>query len=107
MDMLATFPKVAATYRRGTTVYTNGRPVITWTANTPILIIAPQPTPGAQLQLLPEGERVYQHKSTWANTALIVEDVVTYGGEDYKVTLSEDWGDDGEYHRVLMRKVQS
>lgn len=105
--MLRYFPKVAASYKRPTGTYgTDGKWVAGSPASVPILVIAPQPATGRDLQMMPEGDRVYRHLKTWTETELMPNDMVTYDGTTYRVIPSANWAIEGNYHRVLLREMQ-
>lgn len=110
-SILSSFPKIAATLTRRGGSYVDGRWVDTGTPED-ILVVAPQPASGNDLQYLEDGERQYQHKKVWSNVELQPDDRLTIKGITYEVKLAGDWdtATDGwtfsGFHRALIRKVQ-
>lgn len=112
-SLLAGFPTVAATYVRPSGSYVNGEWTEEISAPVEIDLVSPQPADGRSLQLLPEGDRVYEHMMTWTVEALQPRDIVTLDAVEYRVILARGydqavrgWDMDG-FTKVLMREVQS
>lgn len=106
--MLELFSKVSATRTRPTFTLTNGRMVADSVETLPVLIVEPQPSSARDLQLVPEGERDYDHKKTWVDTETRNRDLIAYDGQTMKVTSSQKWVDPDTretWWRVVMREV--
>ncbi|HXK36115.1 MAG TPA: hypothetical protein VJ553_00860 [Candidatus Paceibacterota bacterium] len=105
--MLSVFSQVPATLVRPTGTIVAGRWVPDVVAPVAITVITPQRASGTDLQMLPDGDRQYVHLKTWSTTELHADDLLTVGGVEHRVVLVEDWEYDGNFHKALIRKVQS
>jgi hypothetical protein len=111
--MIGRFPQVVAILKRySAAAAVDGRFDPGAATETPITIVAPQPSPGVDTKQLPEGERQFAH--FWTVTAAVVQknDHIEVGGTDYKVNLVQDyktgasgWSFGGGY-QVMMRESQ-
>ena len=104
--MLSLFDTIPATYVRPSGAYVAHRWVATAELPAPIRVIFPQRVDGATLQMLPEGDRQYTHLVTWTKTELWPNDLLEIRGVQYRVVKQEDWSADGNFHEVIIRKVQ-
>lgn len=60
-----------------------------------------QPATGAKLNDLPEGERASAEYFLWSNEALVLDDVIIYGGSRYRITSVWPRPEGGFYRAVL------
>jgi hypothetical protein len=106
MNLLGFFPKKAAVLSRPTGSYVNGRWVAGTASTSNILIIRPQPLPGKDLQVLPEGDRTYVHLVSWSDAEIHNDDILTINSLTYRVVHVEPWNEDGGGYRFFIRLVQ-
>lgn len=70
-----------------------------------------QPLDGRDLLRLPEGLRTHELLKVYSPTQLFVQgagqdpDVITLQATPYQVEVAEQWGDDGNYWKMIVRKV--
>jgi hypothetical protein len=70
-----------------------------------------QPLNGRDLLRLPEGMRTMELLKVYSPTQLFVQgaaqdpDTIAVDGIDYQVETAEQWGDSGNYWKMLVRKV--
>jgi len=110
--------KISATlYRTSGSSYDDGE----WTPATPsqtaVEIIAPQPLRSNELQMLPEGERKYNHRVTWITDEIHIwplipdsptkenPDIFLIDGKFYKLMQIDDRSVLGNFYRAVMRET--
>jgi hypothetical protein len=106
--MLELFSKVSATRTRPTFTNTGGRMVADSVESVSVLIIEPQPAGGRDLQIVPEGERNYDHRKTWVDSETRNGDLIAYDGASFKVVQTQKWIDPETretWWRIMMREV--
>lgn len=106
MSMMSWFPTVSASYTRPTGSYVDGLWVPATATPTTISIIEPQRDPGEEGQYPVEGDRVYTHLKTWTSARLRVNDVLSYGGIDYRVVKLGSWYGQAGFGEVFIREIQ-
>lgn len=106
--MIEQFTQVLAIHNHPTGTIVNGRFSPSTASIVPISIVIPQPASSRDLQIIPEGERSFDHKKTWTKANVQNGDIITVSSVDYKVTSLQDWTDPetmDEWLRILMREV--
>ncbi|ADG20392.1 conserved hypothetical protein [Paraburkholderia atlantica] len=61
------------------------------------------PASKAQLETLPEGERLYPTIAVFCDAPLAVADFVLHQGARWRVTADSDWSDYGYYYALATR----
>ncbi len=70
-----------------------------------------QPLEGRDLLRLPDGLRTHELLKVYSPTQLFVQgagqdpDQITLQGVQFQVETSEQWGDDGNYWKMIVKKV--
>jgi sorbitol-specific phosphotransferase system component IIA len=106
--MIEQFTQIEALHNHPTGTITNGRFVAATASPVPISIVIPQPASSRDLQMLPDGERSFDHKKTWTKASVQNGDTITVASVDYKVTSLQHWTDPEtmeEWIRLTMREV--
>lgn len=96
--MLGSFSEFMATAVRGRKAagtHTQGYFVPGAVTSTSIFVCQ-QPTPGKELERLPEEFRQQGVASFWTDSELLLDDTLTLAGETYRIIHAEPWADLGE-----------
>lgn len=109
--------KISATLvRTSGGAYSDGIWVPSYPASSSVQIIAPQPMRSDELQMLPEGERKYNHRVTWIETSVHIwplvpgatsekPDILLISGKFYKIMQIDDRSVLGNFYRVVLRET--
>ena len=106
--MIEQFTQILAFHNHPTGSVVNGRFAADTASPVPISIVIPQPASARDLQMLPDGERSFDHKKTWTKADVQNGDIITISSIDYKVTSLQHWIDPEtsvEWLRLIMREA--
>lgn len=73
-----------------------------------VLIVLPQPASGKDLQMVPEGERSFDHRKTWISALTLNGDLIGYDNASFKIVQTQKWVDPDTFeiwYRSLIREV--